>query len=168
MDRSLKYLKEQFPSFTRSYPYYSDFKGKSLEQIFGKELQEAELHEAGYLKSCVLKRTQGKYEVQELPVLAQVSYVNSIVTEDLDADGDLDLVLAGNELYTPIQTGSSDASIGCVLLNDGNGGFDAVAPNIAGLRLDGWVKGMQMLTIGDSWVLFAWRNNTSPIAFKLQ
>lgn len=168
LDRSLKYLKEQFPSFEKKFRNHSDFVGKSIEQIFGDGLETARISEAGVFESLVLKASTSGYKATILPSLAQVSYTNTIISVDVDDDGDLDLILAGNELYTPIQTGSSDASIGCVLINDGNGEFNALSTQKAGLRLTGWVKGLGMMDIEGVQTLVGWRNNTTPLAYILR
>lgn len=166
-DRSFLSLHEQFPFLKSKYPFGADIAGKSLEQIFGDKLAKAKEHKVNELNSLILDLQGDHYEAKTLPALAQVSYVNDIQSVDLDSDGDLDLIIGGNELYTPIQTGSSDASIGAILINDGQGNFSSLHPRVAGLRMDKWVKGFDFIEISGEKILFVWRNDEEPICFKL-
>lgn len=166
-DRSFLSLHEQFPFMKKKYPFVADLAGKSLEQIFGKKLAKADKKEINELRSLILKWNDGIYSSSILPSAAQISYVNDIVSTDVDKDGDVDLILGGNELYTPIQTGSSDGSIGCVLINNGKAEFHAMPPREAGLRLDQWVKGLDIIDVQGSQVLCGWRNDEEPLFFKL-
>ena len=45
--------------------------------------------------------------------------MNAILCEDLDEDGVLDLLLAGNEYQADVMIGRYDASYGCFLKGDG-------------------------------------------------
>ncbi|NND93887.1 MAG: VCBS repeat-containing protein [Flavobacteriales bacterium] len=165
-DRTFTYLSEQFPFLKQKYTFYEDAAGKSLEQIFGRALANADLYEINEMRSVILKWNGNSYDLTPLPKMAQLSFINDIEANDLDSDGDLDLIVAGNELFTPIQTGSYDASIGCVLINDGKGNLSALEPTNAGLRLKYWVKGLSMMEIGANSYLLAWRNDKEPLLFK--
>jgi enediyne biosynthesis protein E4 len=166
-DRTFTYLKEQFPSFSSRFPYYADFTGKSMEQIFGESLAEAQVHEVNELRSVVLWNRPKGFEKMALDERAQISSINAILPVDLDGDGDDDLVLAGNELYMPIQTGSMDGGIGLVLMNEGNGNLTPLDPARNGALLKDWVKDMQLITIGGKRMLVVSANNGAPIFLEL-
>ncbi|NNC83047.1 MAG: VCBS repeat-containing protein, partial [Flavobacteriales bacterium] len=166
-DRTFTYLKDQFPMLNQKFTFYEDVAGKSLEQIFGPSLAQASIYEINEMKSMILRWDGQRFTSSALPDLAQISSVNDIVIYDVDADGDKDIILAGNELYTPIQTGSYDAGIGTVLIQNGDGEFEVLGFQEAGLRLQGWVKGLDIIDLGGVSTLCAWRNKDTPLFYHL-
>jgi len=56
-----------------------------------------------------------------LPIEAQFAPVNSILCNDFDNDGHLDLLLAGNEYQVEVMIGRYDASYGLLLRGNGKG-----------------------------------------------
>ena len=166
-DRSFTYLKDQFAGFADTYPYYANFTGKSLEQIFGDKLTGAKKNEVNELRSMLIMNRADGFVSHALPTIAQVSSINSIVIHDMDGDGDQDLIVAGNELYMPIQTGSQDAGVGLVLINDGLGGLSTLRTEDNGTFLTGWIKDMEIMHIQGKTYLIASRNDEFPIFLEL-
>ena len=69
----------------------------------------------------------GTFEVQALPIEAQIAPVNGMVSQDVNNDGFLDVILIGNDYGNEIFTGRLDAQTGLVLIGDGNGNFKSLA-----------------------------------------
>lgn len=88
----------------------------------------------------------GQFKAHQLPIEAQFAPLNAILPTDIDGDGNIDLILAGNEYQAEIGTGRYDASYGNVLRNDGKGNFINVSPVKTGLYIDGDVKNLQLMT----------------------
>ena len=107
----------------------------------------------------------GKFKAHSLPVQAQFAPINSIVATDVDGDGTLDLLLAGNEYQTESNTGRYDASYGLVLKGDGRGNFRLLDMTHSGLVLDGDIRAMKM--IGEK-LLLAAPNDSKLKTFQLQ
>src|SRR6185295_4786027 len=104
--------------------------------------------------SVVLLNTGSGFTVESLPPLAQVSPIRGIVPTDVDGDGRLDLVVAGNLYDFEPNTPPADAGNGLWLRGDGQGHFTAVPPqqsgflapgNVAGLALVGTPRGRLLL-----------------------
>jgi hypothetical protein len=47
--------------------------------------------------SFVRNNGKGSFSIEPLPAVAQTSVINGMIAEDFDADGNLDLLLAGND-----------------------------------------------------------------------
>jgi hypothetical protein len=109
----------------------------------------------------------GKFTLRPLPLRAQIAPVFGMLTDDFDADGNLDVLLAGNSHAADTQTGWFDASIGAVLLGDGRGGFRYVNGTESGFFVDGNAKGLAQLVLdsGRSLIL-ATQNNDSVRVFS--
>jgi enediyne biosynthesis protein E4 len=86
----------------------------------------------------------GKFKIHELPVQAQFAPINSIAANDVDEDGNLDLIIAGNEYQTAAATGRYDASYGLFLKGNSKGIFTAV--NNSGLIIDGDTKDLKIIS----------------------
>ena len=89
---------------------------------------------------------KGKFKSHQLPVEAQFAPVNAILAKDIDGDGNIDLLLAGNEYQAEIGTGRYDASYGQFLKGDGKGNFKSVGAAQTGFIVTGDVKGLQQIT----------------------
>jgi len=80
-----------------------------------------------------------------LPTLAQISPIRGIVARDVDADGKLDLIVAGNLNETEPNTPPADAGNRLWIRGDGRGQFTAVAPVESGFLAPGHVAGLALV-----------------------
>jgi hypothetical protein len=71
--------------------------------------------------------------------------VHAIAAVDVDADGDSDLIMGGNESLVRVRIGKSDANQGLVLRNDGKGNFQAIAQSSSGLNIRGDLRELKII-----------------------
>lgn len=93
---------------------------------------------------------KGQFKSHQLPVEAQFAPVNAILAKDMDADGNIDLLFAGNEYQAEIGAGRYDASYGQFLKGDGKGNFKPVAAIQSGFIVAGDVKNLQQITTNNN------------------
>jgi hypothetical protein len=136
---SLDELISQMPGLEKKYASYSDFGGKTIIDIFGKNVVERSvLKRAVLFESCqFLNNGDGTFEINKLPTFAQFSPVRSILAQDFNKDGKTDLVLAGNDYSVRPSMGRYDASYGWCLLGDSGNIFNALMPVKSGLKING-------------------------------
>jgi hypothetical protein len=90
------------------------------------------------LQSVLLENLGGgKFRLRALPVEAQVAPLFGMVTEDVNNDGNLDLLAVGDFYGTDVVTGRYDALKGLVLLGDGKGNFKPATSDQSGFVADG-------------------------------
>jgi len=77
----------------------------------------------------------GKFEIKPLPTAAQFSSVLGSQIQDFDDDGQLDVLLVGNNYGTELTIGKLDASFGTLLKGNGKGNFSVVPMDQSGLDL---------------------------------
>jgi enediyne biosynthesis protein E4 len=148
--RGLESSYNQLPFIKKKFPSYRDFGKASLSDVYGTvNLQNALNYKARNFATCYIENMgNGTFRTRPLCNMAQISSVNSIVTEDIDNDGYLDLILAGNLYGSEAETPRSDASIGLFLKGDGKGNFEPVLPMQSGLFICGETRKISMITLG--------------------
>jgi hypothetical protein len=155
-------LVKQMPGLRKRYLKYADFGDKTMQDIFGREaLNQSLYYAATEMRSLVImNRAAGEMEVAYLPTIAQETPIRAILADDIDGDGDKDLLLGGNFYYAKPEVGRYDASRGVVLINDSTGSFRAPHTDEPHLRVDGEIRGI--VSLGGARYLLA-RNNAAPV-----
>jgi hypothetical protein len=143
---------------------------KSIPELFNKEqLKKVEIKEINYTSSCIaFSKGTGNFEIQALPAGVQLSSVRAVAFADVNGDGHVDLLLGGNEFNFQPQLGRLDASLGNVLLNDGQGNFTLIDEGGSGLGLIGMVRDIALLKGKYGIYLLFLRNNEYPVLFRLK
>jgi hypothetical protein len=161
---------EQFPGLKKANLKHRDYAGKSIEDLFGKEkLKNAEVKYFQYVSSIIaFNDGNGNFTIEPLPARVQLSSVNAICIEDLNADGSPDLVMGGNCFGFPPQFGRLDASFGHVLFNNGKGGFEWIPPVRSGIFERTEVRDIESLRVGERKMLLFTRNNGLPVIYELK
>jgi hypothetical protein len=108
------------PELRGRFPTYASFAGRTLENIIAaSELRAAEVREARILTSSVARNAgDGRFELQALPREAQFAPIRAVLSGDFDADGVVDVLVAGNFFGVPPLRGRYDASYGLLLRGD--------------------------------------------------
>ncbi|WKN40783.1 VCBS repeat-containing protein [Tunicatimonas pelagia] len=151
----LNYLKKEFT-------YHADYAGKTMEQVFGKPaLTNALVNQVHRLQSSfVINNGDGSYQVNDLPIEAQLSPVFSIVSGDFVGNANPELVLAGNFSGVRPEEGRYDANPG-LMMSFGNGQFHNKPAN--GLSISGEVRDMAVArSVGTKRLLIIAKNNEEP------
>ncbi len=130
-------LVKELNGLRKKFIYYSSLAKAPIDSIVTKEFRkDAYVVEANYLLSVVLiNMGNGKFEIKPLPTAAQFSSVLGSQIQDFDDDGQLDVLLVGNNYGTELTIGKLDASFGTLLKGDGKGYFSVVPMDQSGLDL---------------------------------
>ncbi len=161
-------LNSQSPKFRRRFAYYKKYGVADLERtLTPEERKDALILDATNMSTSMLENLgDGKFRVTALPVLAQTAPVNGIVSEDIDSDGDLDLLLIGNDYGNEVFTGRHDAFNGLVLTNDGDGKFAPLPLTKSGFVVRGDGKALSKIVAGNKTVFLASQNRDSLKAYE--
>ena len=140
-------LQKQVPILKKKILYARKFADMSMEEIFTAEkLKKAKKYEANYFDNAVMmNQGNGKFETISLPDLAQLTPY--LTAQIIDANGDNlpDVLMYGNYFGNNIQLGRYDADFGKILINKGNGRFEA--RNTEGVQIRGEVRRMLPITL---------------------
>ncbi len=162
-------LVKQLPVLKKKFLKYSDYKNKTIADIFSAEqLAGALKKEANCLTTSILwNRGNGKFELAPLPDQAQQTPVFAISAADFTGDGKPDILLAGNYERCKPETGIYLGSYGCLLQGDGKGNFAAVRQDQTGLKLTGSVRGLAVIQNRQHFSLLAAHNNGPLQCFNM-
>jgi hypothetical protein len=160
-------MTRQMPYLKKKYLSYEKFAATTFHEMFDDEiLAKADKHVAKTFETCVIENLGGlKFKIKKLPLVAQFSAVNAIVVEDLDADGNVDILMAGNYYPINIQMGRNDASYGLCLRSNGKGGFTPLSAAQSGFLVNGEVRKLLTLKISGKRYFIAVRNNDTLQSF---
>lgn len=166
---SLDELVSQMPFLGKKFTNYSDFGGKTVKDIFDKKtLNHSILKSAVLFESCLfLNNGDGTFKINKLPMMAQFSPVRDILVRDIDMDGKMDLVLAGNDYTVRPSMGRYDASYGWCLLGDTDYRFNALMPTKSGLKITGDARRILPIIVSGKKYLVAAVNDGDLQIFKL-
>lgn len=133
-------LERQIPQLKKKYLYAEDFAKASLQEIFTSEkLADAQKWTATEMRSMLfINEGKNKFKSMPLPWQSQLSPLRAGLAQDVNHDGLLDLILAGNFYENNVQLGRNDADFGSVLIN--KGGTKFVHQLLPGLSLKGQVR----------------------------
>lgn len=118
-------LNSQSPRFRKQFTKYNQYGKATIKTLFSEdELSDALILKANHMASSYIENLgNGKFKMYPLPSLAQFAPVNGMVVDDVDQDGNLDVLMVGNDYGNEVFSGRYDAFTGLLLLGDGNGNF---------------------------------------------
>jgi len=129
------------------FPTYGSFAEASVPQLFSPaQLQRAVHYQTDTFASVYLHNDGGgAFSASALPNPAQIAPIKGIVPFDVDGDGNLDLIIAGNLYDAEPNTPRADAGNGLWLRGDGHGHFAPVSPSESGLLAASNVSGLALV-----------------------
>ena len=111
------------------------------------------------------------FKLSPLPNLAQVSKIMTMFSEDVDNDGNMDVILGGNFRGASMYQAQYDASYGLILKGNGKGNgssprFKAIVPTDSGFLQEGDVRDIKIVNTPKGKLYFVVRNNAKMQVFK--
>jgi len=154
---------QQIPAIKVKFKDYKSYASASLEQIYTSEhLKKSTHYEVkSFAHQYVGNLGDGTFKLTTLDMFSQISSINAMFTLDVNQDGHLDILYAGNLYGSEVETPRNDSSFGGLLLGDGKGGFVSQMPYESGLMIRGEVKSAIKMKLagGHEGILFAKNND---------
>ena len=121
-------LFKQIPSLKKKYLYYKDYASANMTDLFGADVyQTALIKELRELNSAIYWGSDNGFTKNNLAPEIQYANVSSILLEDTDNNGTIDIVLGGNQSKIKPQFGPLESSNGWILKQQKNGIFEKPA-----------------------------------------
>lgn len=161
-------LLDQMYGMRSKFTDYESFAEARLEDLFSDEqLEKAEKIMINELRTVYLENQNGSFKVHQLPIEAQFAPVYAIGILDHNEDGNLDVVLGGNQNTTRLRLGVMDANFGQLYEGNGNGGFTYISSPESGLTFSGDVKSLEVIDLSYLKILLVGINNQGVAAYLL-
>lgn len=142
----------QIPDVRQHIRSYRDYAGKRPDELFDtQKLTDALQKDVRELRSMVLLNNgAGQFQSIAFPFDAQLFPVKAIHAEDLNGNGNLDLLIGGN-IYDvkPSMGGRQDAGYGLVLTGDGSGHFTVKHHPESGFLVNGQTRYISPINFGN-------------------
>lgn len=156
---------KQMISMKKRYTNYKSFASATMDDILTPEQKEGALKlKATTSVSCYIRNDgNGKFTCIPLPMQAQVSVLNGMTVDDYDGDGNLDLLINGNDYGTEVTVGRYDALNGLLLKGDGKGNFNPQSILQSGIYIPGNGKALVKLRSSSGKYMIAASQNRGPL-----
>ncbi|MFC0773015.1 FG-GAP-like repeat-containing protein [Terrimonas alba] len=161
---------DQLPFIKKKTLTYKGFAETPFEQLFSKKEKEGMLKlTANFFSSSFIRNLgNGKFAITPLPAMAQLAPVFAMVPGDFDRDGNLDLIMCGNDFGTEVFNGRLDALNGLVLKGKGNGEFQALSIRESGIYIPGNAHSLiELKTRNEQHIIIAAQHSGSLQVFGL-
>ncbi len=156
---------DQIAALKKKIYYYHDFGKMGYKDIFNEaDRQNATELEAFNMASIYVEnKGSGKFKVSRLPKSAQCAPLNGIIAQDINQDGNLDIVAVGNFYGPESLTGRYDASTGWVLVGNGKGNFTSKKAAETGFFVPGDARALVKLNGGSRGTIVIAGRNKAPL-----
>lgn len=156
---------KQMIGFRSKFQNYKSYAVASFDQMFTPEEVKGVLKvQANYFANSYIRNEgNGKFTMLSLPVNTQFSCMNGMLAEDFDADGNLDVLMVGNDYGTDVSVGRYDACNGLLLKGNGKGDFVTMAIQQSGWYVPGNAKALVKLRSSNGKLLVAASQNRDKL-----
>ena len=165
--QGLDELADQLNYLKKKYRSYRDFAGETVEEIFGNEaLKNTTLLTVSTLASGYLMNENNKFIFKPFKdVSLQLAPITEMLKYDFDADGQEDILLAGNYFGVAPYQGRFDSFAGAVLKNNGK----VISANKVGINFSGKaVKGLNIIRFAGGEYLLVTVNNDEIEIYEIK
>ena len=153
----------------KKFPSYKSYGLATMDEVWSDADKEgAIVLEATEMRTSYIEnKGNGKFEMKPLPLEVQVAPIFGMSADDENGDGNLDVLLVGNDYGMDPYSGRHDAFDGLCLKGDGQGNFDSMSLEKSGFFVPGDAKGLATLhTAKNEDVLIATQNQDSLVLFQ--
>lgn len=157
-------IEKQVPSIKNKYPYYRNYAGKTVEEIFGDSLKGVKpLTVTSFTSGVFFNKGDGRFEFKAFPSSAQVSPLFGFAA----IESPFRAILAGGNFsgVLPFE-GRYDADFGDVLTPGKNGKFSWQSPVTSGFMLRGEVRDIKAIKTANGLIYAVAFNNNAIRFFK--
>jgi hypothetical protein len=136
-------LISQLISIRKKYPSYRGFGHATMDDLWSAaDKEKAVILKATDMNTSFIEnKGNGKFSIRPMPLATQMAPVYGMVAKDVDQDGNLDLLMVGNDFGMEPFTGRHDAFMGLYMKGNGKGGFAPLSVAQSGLFVNGDGKG---------------------------
>ena len=151
---------QQMPYVAEKFEDYHSFASSKLFEILPEDkVDDAVIYEIKSFESIVLINEGHQFVRKPLPNAVQISPIKSSLVIDVNKDGILDIMVAGNHYGVEVETTRYDAGYGAVLLGTSNGNYLVQSPKQSGFYVPFDSRHISQITINGQKTILVTNNN---------
>ena len=156
-------LTAQLPLIKKAALKNAEYASKDISDLLDEsQLALGQTSIVTNLNSSILWNRGGlRFDLTPLPDIAQFAPVYAIALDDIDDDGNIDIVLGGNLYGLKPEIGRMDSSHGLVVKNNGNDSLTVLSKKQSGLNIKGEIRSIKPIDIVNSKKAFIFGVNNS-------
>jgi enediyne biosynthesis protein E4 len=133
---------QQMPFLSKQVNSYHEFASSSMLDIYGADKlnQSVRLKAETFASMWMNNPGRGELKKTMFPIEAQVSPIQGFIVDDFDGDGIMDVLIAGNNFVTEVETTPYNSGKGLLLKGLGKGEFRVLPESESGVFLPGDVR----------------------------
>jgi enediyne biosynthesis protein E4 len=141
-------LAKQMNTIRKKFDNYNKLANATINDVLTpEELKDALILKVNYLKTSYIENLgEGKFKISALPMQVQTAPIYGMLVEDFDTDGNLDVLMVGNDFGNEVSVGRLDAFNGILLKGDGKGKFKPQTLSESAFCVKGDAKGLVRIT----------------------
>ncbi len=141
-------LIKQMTILREKFDNYNKFATTDINGIISQDnLNNALILKANNTKTSYIENLgEGKFKITSLPIQVQTAPIFGMISEDFDADGNLDILMVGNDFGNEVSVGRLDAFNGLLLLGNSKGNFRVKSLSQTAFFVGGDAKGLVRIT----------------------
>lgn len=149
-------LTDQIPAMKSRFQSYYQYATTLFNDFFSEEqLKDVHQLDAYFFSTAYIRnKGNGEFSLESLPNEGQFSPVFGLLSEDINRDGHLDLLMIGNFYGNETITGPYDASNGTYWLGKGDGTFQLKPVVESGWKVEGNARSLVRLQAADGSSLY--------------
>ena len=162
-------LASQIVAIKKKYTDYHSFANADFHTIFPMVDENRDHKIVEEIQSVILVNNKGNgFSIRPLPFDVQSTMIFDLMPVDLNHDGFMDLLCGGNLYEVMPSIGRLDAGYGNVLMNDRSSNLKSIPPAESGFFVQGAVRKILPLKMGNRQAVVVIRNNQSPVLFEVK
>ncbi len=161
-------LASQLISIRKKYPTYKSFGTATMDDLWNSKDREGAIKlQATDMRTSYIKNNgNDHFDIKPMPIETQTAPIFGMLSKDVDGDGNLDVLMVGNDYGMDPYSGRHDAFNGLYLRGDGKGNFNAVSIEKSGFFVKGDAKGLAtIVTAKNEELILVTQNQDSLLAF---
>jgi hypothetical protein len=163
---SKKDLTKQLPGIKKKFLDHKTYAEAPLRQLFSEDLLNgSEVLVANELRSGIFENNEGQFIFKAFDLKAQVSMIRDMLLVDINDDGRVDALTAGNFFGSSIDEGRYSEDYGTVLLNTSEG-WEVASSTAMSLYLEGQVVQIEPIMIAEKRAFIVIRNDAAIQIFN--
>jgi len=161
-------LIRQVPMLKKRYQNFETYANATMSELVAPVEDKIDYVARAYEQRSVIVENvgNGQFKIQPFPDVVQRSPITDIAIEDVDGDGNEDVIMVGNDYSIEPVEGQHDAGVGMILLGDGKGKFRPLAPQESAFWVEGDARKVATLNSLGGKMILVTQNKGELLAFK--